>query len=44
MAKPTKRLNILTEDEVREIFGRPVFTESERQHFFSLGERDKLQL
>jgi TnpA family transposase len=42
MAQRTKRLNILTEDEVREIFGRPVFTENERKHFFSLGERDKL--
>lgn len=36
-----KRLKILSEDEVKSIYGRPCFTYEDRCHYFSLSEPGK---
>jgi TnpA family transposase len=36
-----KRLKILEEDEIQEIYGRPCFTQEERSNYFSLSQPEK---
>jgi hypothetical protein len=42
MGKNTKRLAILTPDEVDSIFKIPVFSDEEREAYFTLSEKDKI--